>query len=186
MIQSRKIYLAGPEVFLPNSIEVLNSMKAICAKYNFIGMSPFDSEFNKSNTINQSSLEIAEQIFLNNRNLIQASDYIVANCNSFRGPLVDDGTSWEIGYAYGLGKTIFGYINSKKPLVENVINRIETKLHLSGHPIDMDGFLVNENFGNSINLMLEFSLSSSGGELAEGNFENCILKVLEFDRKMHP
>ena len=35
--------------------------------------------------------------------------------------------------------------------------------------MDEDGFLVNEDFGNSINLMLEYSIEKSGGALIEGD-----------------
>jgi len=183
MSSARKIYLAGPEVFLPNAIEVLNSMKKICEKYNFVGMSPMDADLSIAKGKELLPMEIADLIFINNTRFIEECEYVVANCSSFRGPLVDDGTSWEIGYAFGLRKVIFGYLPEKLTLVDNVINRIETKIHSSGHPIDSDGYLVNENFGNSINLMLEFSILSSGGSLVVGDFEKCMKNVFLFDQK---
>jgi|JI8StandDraft_1071087.scaffolds.fasta_scaffold79840_1 nucleoside 2-deoxyribosyltransferase len=170
----KKIYIAGPEVFLPNAIDIFLKLKELCTQYNFIGLSPFDSVIEISNLVENTSLDTARSIFIGNANLILNSDIVIANCNSFRGPLVDDGTSWEIGYAYGLGKKLVGYINNKNPLVENVKNRITTIPHPSGFSIDMDGYLVNENFGNSINLMLEFSIEKMGGKLIEGDFEDCL------------
>ena len=46
--------------------------------------------------------------------------------------------------------------------------RIPLKEH-TGVPQDQDGYLVNEDFGNSINLMMEFSIEESGGQLIEGD-----------------
>lgn len=170
----KKIYLAGPEVFLPNAYDIFLRFKELCTQYNFVGISPFDSVIETSNLVEITSLDTARNIFLGNANLILNSDIIIANCNSFRGPLVDDGTSWEIGYAYGLGKKMVGYTSRKLPLIENVKNRITTLPHASGFSIDLDGYLVNENFGNSINLMLEFSIEKMGGKLIEGDFEDCL------------
>ena len=90
---------------------------------------------------------------------------------------MDDGSSFEIGFAKALGKIIFGYIQSKLPLLELVQTKIPTSPHTSGYRVDNDGYLLNEDFGNSINLMLEFSILESGGRLIEGNFEDAIQSI---------
>jgi nucleoside 2-deoxyribosyltransferase len=169
-----KIYLAGPEVFLPDSIRVLEEHKEICKKYGFIGLSPFDGE-----VTSETGLERAKKIFLENCKLIRASDIIVVNCNAFRGALVDDGSSFEIGYAHALGKKIYGYIQSRKILPELVQLKIPTSSHSSGYRVDNEGYLLNEDFGNSINLMLEFAIIESGGVLVEGEFEDAVRVVNE-------
>lgn len=167
-----KIYLAGPEVFLPNALETFKNHKSICSEHGLIGISPFDNSVEL--TKNLEGYELAKTIYLNNRQIIDECDIIVANCNSFRGPLVDDGTSWEIGYGFARGKTIYGYIDDYRPLPENVRSHLSTKSHESGYWMDEQGYLLNEDFGNAINLMLEFSIQESGGKLVVGNFEDCI------------
>ncbi|TGL85248.1 nucleoside 2-deoxyribosyltransferase [Leptospira congkakensis] len=166
------IYLAGPEVFLPNAVEVLTKAKALCSTYGFQAFSPFDGE-----VTDQKLLAKANQIFLENVSLIDRSDIVIANCSPFRGACVDDGTSFEVGYAYAKGKRIFGYLEDKRSLPEIVKSKISTKPHDSGYMIDEDGYLVNEDFGNSINLMLEFAILHSGGSLVLGNLES-VLKFL--------
>ncbi len=168
----KKIYLAGPEVFLADSVRILENHKAICRKYGFEGLSPFDGE-----VTTETGLDRARKIYLENCKLIRACDIVVVNCNSFRGALVDDGSSFEIGFAKALGKTIFGYIESKKSLPQLVQLKIPTSSHPSGYRVDNDGYLLNEDFGNSINLMLEFAILESGGRLLEGNFENTIQAI---------
>lgn len=45
------------------------------------------------------------EIFDNDRTAIDRCDLVVANLN---GIITDDGTAWEIGYAFALGKPIIG------------------------------------------------------------------------------
>ena len=44
----KKIYLAGPDVFAPNSIEIGKKLKNICEENNFIGLYPLDNEIEQS------------------------------------------------------------------------------------------------------------------------------------------
>ncbi|MEM7180911.1 MAG: nucleoside 2-deoxyribosyltransferase [Spirochaetota bacterium] len=176
-MQESKIYIAGPEVFLPNADDVLAHNKALCADYGFIGLSPLDTEIVQSREPH-SPIELAEKIFQANCQLIDECDIVIANCNPFRLAIVDDGTSFEIGYAFANQKLIYGHIRKKKPLPEIVQERIATGLHKSGYLIDREGYLLNEDFGNTINLMLEFSILNSGGKLSEGSFEDCLRTIV--------
>ena len=166
MPRKETIYLAGPDVFRPDANAHFQRIKEKAHSMGFEAFSPFDSEVRPENL---SGLDLARHIFQENEKLIQRCDLVLANCNAFRGALVDDGTSYEIGFAAALGKTIYGYIDARKPLPEIVASRIPVTDHSSGYPIDEDGFLVNEDFGNSINLMLEYSIEQSGGKLIEGD-----------------
>ncbi|EOQ94738.1 nucleoside 2-deoxyribosyltransferase [Leptospira wolbachii serovar Codice str. CDC] len=167
------IYLAGPEVFLPNATEILSNAKNLCETFGYRALSPFDGE-----VTDQLFMERANQIFKENILLIRKCDIVIANCNPFRGACIDDGTAFEIGYAYSQGKRVFGYLNDKRILPEIVKSKIQTKPHASGYAIDNDGYLLNEDFGNSINLMLEFSILDSGGSLVLGNLE-AVLQLLK-------
>ncbi len=92
---------------------------------------------------------------------------------------MDDGTAFEIGYAFSLGKKIYGYTKIILPLPEIVKKNVGTVPHSTGFAIDKDGYLVNEDFGNSLNLMLEFSIEKSDGLLVEGEFEDCLKRLAE-------
>lgn len=169
MNQRKRIYLAGPEVFLPNASEVLGSRKRVLEKYDFVVYSPFDGNIPENLERNE---VLARRIFEENCRLIRESDWVIANCNFFRGTCVDDGTSFEIGYAFQLGKRIYGHRESSLPLPMETAKRIPTTMHESGFRIDGEGFLLNEDFGNRINLMLEYSIEASGGNLIRGSFED--------------
>jgi nucleoside 2-deoxyribosyltransferase len=167
-----KIYLAGPEVFLPDANNYFEKTKLLCRNYGYEGISPFDGE-----PMTATGLQKAELIFKNNCRLIEMSDLIIANCNSFRGALMDDGTAFEIGYARALQKIIYGFIDHHDLLTKNVESKIETFAHASGYRIDKQGYLVNEDFGNTINLMMEMAIQDSGGKLVLGKIEE-VLKQL--------
>ncbi len=169
----QKIYLAGPEVFLPETLAYFQKTKDLCLSYGFDAVCPFDSE-----PIFETGMGKADKIFQNNIQLIDSSDILLAKCNVFRGALVDDGTAFEIGYAYAQKKKIFGFLTKRLPLVENVVRTIETSEHHSGYPIDAQGYLVNEDFGNAINLMMEMAIQHTGGLLVEGSVED-VLKIIK-------
>jgi len=79
------------------------------------------------------------EIFANDRGGIDRCDLVVANLN---GVSTDDGTAWEIGYAFAKGKPIFGLHTDWRMRFPNEV----------------------------VNLMIEYSLTSlvrSTDELAE-------------------
>ncbi|MEQ8351949.1 MAG: nucleoside 2-deoxyribosyltransferase [Leptospiraceae bacterium] len=174
----RGIYLAGPDVFLPEAIEEFSRIKRYASELGFQALSPFDSEKKPDGL---KGLELARHIYRENIKLIEKCDFILANCNAFRGPLVDDGTSFEIGYGAARNKTIYGYISVRLTLPEIVATRIPLRKHSSGFAQDEDGFLVNEDFGNSINLMMEYAIEESGGQLIEGD----VFQALDEMAKAH-
>ncbi|MGJ4753873.1 nucleoside 2-deoxyribosyltransferase [Leptospira kmetyi] len=172
----KTIYLAGPEVFLPDAFAVLQDRKSVCTSFGFNAFSPFDSDIPLDL---KKDKDLARRIFFGNLDLIRKSNIVLANCNPFRGPLVDDGTAFEIGFAFSSGKKIYGYTKEILPLPEIVKKKIPVSPHSSGYEIDSDGFLLNEDFGNCLNLMLEYSIEKSGGLLVEGGFEDCLKRIAE-------
>ena len=104
----QKIYIAGPDVFEPDSIEIGKRHALTCKKYGFEGMYPLDNVID----FNQERKKIAQDIFIANVELIKQADIVIANLNPFRGKEADSGTVWECGYAFGLGKKVYGYMDS--------------------------------------------------------------------------
>ena len=70
----KKIYLAGPDVFLPEAKEIGDRLKNICRLCGFEGLYPLDNE-----------KTVKEEIVRGDLELLDAADYVVANCNNFRG-----------------------------------------------------------------------------------------------------
>src|SRR5271156_113141 len=102
-----KLYLAGPEVFLPNALENAEKQRELCHKYGFVPLHPMDNNLDLGNK----DMDTAMRIYLGDVGQIQQCDIVVANCNDFRGVCMDDGTAYELGYGNALKKPSYGYIN---------------------------------------------------------------------------
>lgn len=163
-----KVYIAGPEVFLPNAKEHAAMQRELCHTYNCIPLHPADNSLHLEN----SNYETATQIYLGNIKQIKDCDIVIANCNPFRSPcVIDDGTAYELGFGNALGKISYGYITKLEPLAE------KTKRHFS--TIDPEGYLVFDDFTTSINLMMQCGMTETRGRLIEGNFEDCLRAIRE-------
>jgi nucleoside 2-deoxyribosyltransferase len=102
----QNVYLAGPDVFLRNAKERGEELKAICAKYGFNGLYPLDGETDSKPEF------LARDIFKANIKLINSAKFVLANVTPFRGPSLDAGTAFEIGYAVAKGIPVYSYTNS--------------------------------------------------------------------------
>ena len=135
-------YLAGPDVFFPNAKAEGKRKCDLLLGYGIQGHFPLDNEIPDSE-------EMAHEIFLGNVQLINRSDIVLANILPFRGPSLDPGTAWEIGYAYARGIPVICYGSS-----ETYLQRCRD-LGLEGTPagFDHEGMLI-EDFGEQENLMI--------------------------------
>ena len=160
------MYLAGPEVFLPNAVELGEAKKAICRAHGFEGLFPLDDP--ESRLVGAADLGAA--IFRHCVDAVTRADILVANMTPFRGPSMDVGTAVEMGIMFALGRPVFGYSNA----AEDYSARVTP-----------DGYLV-EDFGYADNLMCEGAVLASGAtvvrtEVAAGaaltdlkGFEECL------------
>src|SRR5437763_51598 len=87
-----RIYLAGPDVFLPDATEAGERKKAICAELGLEGVFPLDAEIGAEDGERR---ELALRISAANEGLIRSCQAVVANMTPFRGPSADVGTAYE-------------------------------------------------------------------------------------------
>jgi nucleoside 2-deoxyribosyltransferase len=147
-----KLYLAGPEVFAPNVLEIREQKLAICQTYGFEGIFPFDDDLP-----NLPKQELGFYIGRTNKNKIKLSNGVIANITPFRGVSADVGTVFEIGYADGLGLPIFAYSNTS----EFFLNR---NMHMFNAITDLNGWIL-EDFDLIDNLMIDTSIIDSTNTL---------------------
>jgi len=140
-----RVYLAGPDVFLPNAVEIGKEKKHICAQFGFEGVYPLDAQFDVLADLG-SQVDMGHKVFDLMVELMDSCDLVIANLTPFRGPSMDVGTAVEIGYMYGCGKPVFGYTN----IVKDYSERVES-----------DDFMV-ESFGLADNLMVEGPVYRTG------------------------
>ena len=112
----KKIYLAGPDVFEPNAVEVGEKLKQLAHEYGFIGLFPLDNIIPAKRTPHETAQAIRDA----NIKLIESADIIMANLNPFRGIEPDSGTVFEVGYAAALKKDIYCYATDCREMIERV------------------------------------------------------------------
>jgi nucleoside 2-deoxyribosyltransferase len=155
-----RIYLAGPEVFLPDALAVGAAKRQLCTEYGFEGLFPLDASLDLAGL---SKAEAARRIALANEALMQSADAIIANLTPFRGASMDAGTAYEVGYMRALGKPVLGYSNA----TGDYANRAHA-LRLNP-PLAYDCDRANyeiEDFGLAENLMIAVAVSETGADVA--------------------
>src|SRR5437899_9209892 len=149
-----KIYLAGPDVFLPDAIDIGRRKVEICARHGLTGVYPLDNE------VDRSAGDVSLNVFKGCEVMMDAADAIIANLTPFRGPGADPGTAYELGYMAARGKFCLGYSNDPLAYAERV--RKLVAVSSQDRPlVDADGLTV-EDFGLADNLMMVHALDLHG------------------------
>ena len=149
-----KIYLAGPDVFLPDAVEIGRRKVEICARHGVSGLYPLD------NDVDLSAGDASLNIFRGNTAMMDAADAVIANLTPFRGPSADAGTVYELGYMAGRAKLCLGYCNDPR-LYADRVRRYGDVVSRDGRLIDAEGLTV-EDFGLVDNLMMIHALDIHG------------------------
>jgi nucleoside 2-deoxyribosyltransferase len=178
-----KVYLAGPDVFLPDAVDIGRRKAELCARHGLTGLYPLD------NAIDLAAKDASLRIFRGNEAMMMEADAIIANLTPFRGPGADAGTVYELGYMAGLGRLCLGYSNDPSSYADRVREFTEVKSR-DGRLMDALGLSV-EDFGLSDNLMMIHALDLHGCALVTprqapadiwhdlGAFETCVRMAAE-------
>ena len=158
MSSAPRVYLAGPDVFLPEPRAAGARLKAICRAVGLEAHFPLDVE-----------LDAARAIAAANEALIRRCDGVLANLTPFRGPSADPGTVYEIGYARALGKPIVAYSEASDTFVERTVAWLErlgtrAQRRADGALADAEGMAI-ESFELIDNLMIPAGILAGGGAI---------------------
>jgi nucleoside 2-deoxyribosyltransferase len=145
-----RVYLAGPEVFFPDPHQEGEQLKTICAEHGFEGVFPLDDPPELDGL---EAWEAADAIFISNTDKIDGCDAMIANLSPFRGPGMDAGTAYEIGYASAQGKFIVGWSSDDRDYLERVREFYAGRLDREDRWRDPNRLEV-EDFGEPENLMI--------------------------------
>ena len=154
----KKLYLAGPEVFLVDAVEIGALKRACCQRLGFDSIYPLDGELS-----GPSSLSPSRRIFAANIEAIAGCDAIIANLTPFRGVSADPGTVFEIAHGLATGKKVFAYTADAAPLRMRIEQEFGEGLRSDAHGRPLAGdSLVVEDFGLADNLMVAEAILSQG------------------------
>lgn len=134
-------YLAGPDVFAPDAAARFAVMRELCRSHGVVPVCPVDGE----PLPGLAGMALARHIKAANIGHIRVASCVIANISPFRGPNMDPGTAYEIGYAEALGKPVFLWSETTATLAGRTP---------AGAPgVDPQGWMI-EDFGLAENLMI--------------------------------
>lgn len=181
-----RIYLAGPEVFLADAVALGEAKKAVCARHGLTGCFPLDNALDLRGLTPHAA---GRAISTANESLMHGCAAVIANITPFRGPGMDAGTAFEIGFMRALGRPVFCYTASALPHAERALRwaGAAVRERPGAGMEDGDGLLI-ESFGMVENLMIDGAVAASGGCIATptepvaarpdysdlGAFETCV------------
>jgi nucleoside 2-deoxyribosyltransferase len=112
MMATMKAYVAGP-LFDEGERWWIEKVEQLVAEAGLTTFLPHRDNPDKT-------ADNVREIFLNDRRGIDDCDVVVASLN---GLTTDDGTAWELGYAFALGKPIVGlYTDWRRRFDDEVVN----------------------------------------------------------------
>lgn len=158
-----RVYLAGPDVFLPDPVARGAALKAVCARHGLLGVFPLDPLADEPAAWD--ALPVWQRIARRNEAHIAGCAALIANLTPFRGPSADVGTVFELGYARALGRPVFGWSGAAEPFEARCRVLPGVTPDVAGLWRDAAGMAV-EAFGCRDNLMIDGAIAASGGLLA--------------------
>jgi nucleoside 2-deoxyribosyltransferase len=153
---AQTIYLAGPDVFLANALDIAERKRKICREFGFEGLFPSDQETSIGTD--------ARKIFESNCALMRRADIGVFNLTPFRGPSADCGAVFELGFMFSLAKPVHGYSGDNICYSRRVAILEGPVTIRDGHSWDRNGYEI-EDFALTDNLMLDKAIVEADGTL---------------------
>ncbi len=151
-----RVYLAGPEVFLPDATRIGAEKCRLAAEAGFEGVFPLDTALDLDGL---PPAEQARRIALANEALMRSCDLLIANLTPFRGVSMDSGTAFEVGFMRALGRPVLGYSNAAADFATRSRHyRTSERLAFDSDRPE----IAVEDFGLAENLMIAVAVSESG------------------------
>ena len=159
---SLKVYIAGPEVFLPNARQQLDRKIALTRAAGLEPVSPGDLAI----PTQPSKVLFGRKISEIDEMMMDSADAIIANLTPYRGIGADQGTCYELGYMCAQGKLAYAYTNVVADMAARTIAHFGgvTTTEPDGRLRGPDGCLI-EDVDMIDNLMLQGGVERRGGEV---------------------
>ena len=149
---SPRVYLAGPDVFFPDSKQIFQDLLAHCERLGMVGLVPSDGGVSEGFVGTDD--ELAQRIYDGNVALMREADGVIANLMSFRGAEPDSGTAFEVGFAAALQKPVVVYGVPEGSYASRVATVIPTTPDADGNLRETESGMLVEGLGQRMNLML--------------------------------
>lgn len=168
-VKPLKVYLAGPDVFKKDPVQVGKEKKLALKKAGHVGKFPMDPEIKDFAHDKKTAYTIAK----GNEDLMDSCQVILINMTPWHGPSMDVGTAFEVGYMKHKAKytptLLIGYYEGE---VQPDFTKRVAEMHYGGNVhfaengdvTDKEGISL-ENFDLPENLMIAAAIHHTGGEI---------------------
>lgn len=168
-----RVYLAGPDFCHPQAEVLIQNKKLICEKYGLEGVSAGDGEL-VYDSADRPAAGIANHAAV--IGLLKTCDVLIANMNPFRGPSMDVGAAFEMGFMAALERPVVAYSSDQQHYAARVAHLhevIEQPLQeINGRLCTPDGLAV-ENFNLVDNFMVAGAALAGSAAISE-DFEGAV------------
>lgn len=165
----KSIYLAGPDVFLPEFETLIAEKARLVQNCGFIPLYAGVIAYPQLPDRRRSGLVISAI----NELLMRGADAIIANLTPFRGLAADSGTVYELGFMAALGRPVFAYTNSKHDHHTRIKQYYGANISRDdvGQLRAADGTMI-EDHDMTDNLMIDGGISHRAGEIVRGAYDD--------------
>jgi nucleoside 2-deoxyribosyltransferase len=140
----RSLWLAGPELWLPDHEAQAARQRALCLE---AGLEAIVSTRMPSGEGGDEM--VAREFYASRMAQLRQADAAVVNLTPFRGPSADTATVFEAGVLAGLGRPIFAYLNVTSEAEAEYVARVDTTIGATLDPTgvwrDGDGCVVEDH-----------------------------------------
>lgn len=127
-------------------------------------VAPYFREYDGKENIS----EWLEEILNENLNRLDRCEYFVGELSDYRGYEPSNDVSFLAGYAFQVGKKVYGYMDDARPMMERIpyVMKGDLALDTAGREV--------ENFNYPVNLMY-----SSSMDIIEGDLEDVVNQIIK-------
>lgn len=125
------VYLAGPDRWFPDPEPHLARMRAACEQAGFRSLSLADAAL----TEQEPSEAMARELYAEAAARLRRADAVIANLTPWRGAGADPSTAFEAGFAAGLGRPVFAYLNVAHEAEAELLERVGAVMGASPDPL---------------------------------------------------
>ena len=148
------VYLAGPDVFLPDAFEIGRRKIDLCMRHGLSGLYPLD------NSVDAAAPGRLVTDLPRQRDHDERGRRHYRQSHAVSRPRCEHGTVYELGYMAGRGKLCLGYSNAPSSYADRARQFTEVVAR-DGRLVDAEGMTV-EDFGLGDNLMIIHALDLHG------------------------
>lgn len=147
------LYIGGPDVGFPGSVEILSHKRNATEAAGFVPVIPSDSVLVETTP----SEAMAREIYMDRVSRMRLCDAAIVNLTPWRGPGAESSAAYEVGFLAALGKPVFAYMNVSSEDEAELRVRVEQQV---GAQADFQNRLVDaygveiEDFGLPESLMV--------------------------------